>query len=139
MGYRFLKDISRSDVAVRVTSATLSGLISQAGAAFNRIIIMKPGLLPSDNIKKFSIYFKTEEELMFKFLNKLVYYKDVNNLLFRRFRATKTKGHMVIEARGGRIDPEKIKPVVDIKAVTMHKFSVARKKGEWSMTAVFDV
>jgi SHS2 domain-containing protein len=43
------------------------------------------------------------------------------------------------DALAERIDPAVHRFVVDVKAVTMHRFSVRREGGIWTATVVFDV
>ena len=79
---------------------------------------------------------------MFDFFDKLIYYKDVHSILFSGISiepGTDKLSRIEVKAAGSIIDAGKLRPIVDIKAVTMHKLSVVEKNGAFTATVVFDV
>jgi SHS2 domain-containing protein len=80
---------------------------------------------------------------LFNFLSELVFVKDSEQLLFSRFDIDifpENNGWKVkCECFGEKIDPEKHELLVDVKAVTMHKFAIEETKNGWKARVVLDI
>lgn len=87
---------------------------------------------------------------MFEFLQQLVFYKDAELLLFSKYKtkifANEKNDFLKLDAelRGERIDASKHELLVDVKAVTWHKFSVEKISGAggkagWKAQVILDV
>ena len=142
MSYKFLKDLSKSDVAVEIRAKSAKEIFGESAKAFNGIIVKNPQFIGNSIKKKFFVRGSTMEDRIFDFFDKLIYYKDVHSILFSRISiepGTDKLRRIEVKAAGSIIDAGKLRPIVDIKAVTMHKLSVVEKKGAFTATVVFDV
>lgn len=142
MSYRFLKDLSKSDVAVEIKAKSAKEIFEEGAKAFNGIIVKRPQLIGNSIKKRFFVQGSTMEDKIFDFFDKLIYYKDVHSMLFSEISLGPGLGRrsrIEVKAAGSGIDTDKLKPIVDIKAVTMHKLSVVEKRGAFTATVVFDV
>jgi len=81
--------------------------------------------------------------LLHDLLEELVYLKDAESLLLLldSCRVEQEGGRWLLEAVaiGERIDPERHRLGVDVKAVTWHRFEVSQHDGGWQATVVLDV
>ncbi len=85
---------------------------------------------------------KQADLLLYRFLEEIVYYKDAEQILFGRFDIQKIKKspwRLSAILRGERIDPQRHELLVDVKAVTLHRFEVAQTPTGWKATIVFDI
>ncbi len=86
---------------------------------------------------------KSLENLLFDFLDDLLFYKDAEQLVFSRFEAKieEKKGiyHLNCLAYGEKLKVEKHQPKVDVKAITMHMFEVKKIRGKWKAQVLVDI
>jgi SHS2 domain-containing protein len=72
--------------------------------------------------------------LLFAFLQELIYYKDAEGLLLRvpAVRIEEAGGwRLEAEAAGETIDPSRHRMWVDVKAITLHRFSLEETGRGW--------
>lgn len=143
MPYKFLENVAIADVAFEVRAQTINGLFEDCARAMTNVMIRDLSDLSQKVVRKFSMVAVNIENLLFNFLNELVYYKDVDFLLFGKFKVNIRKKEDGFEmkciAYGDKIDPKKLKPVVDVKAVTMHMFEVKKTQRGWWARIVLDI
>jgi SHS2 domain-containing protein len=79
------------------------------------------------------------EELMFKWLNELLYVLAAEELLLSRFEVKRVEG-LRLEAVvvGEPVDPARHR-LGEIKAATYHQMLVERRNGSWFARVIFDV
>ena len=81
--------------------------------------------------------------LLWSFLQELIFYKDARRLLLHadRERIEERDGLFRLEAAvsGERIDAGRHRLLVDVKAVTLHRFQVAFRDNLWRAVVVLDV
>jgi SHS2 domain-containing protein len=78
------------------------------------------------------------EGLLFEWLNGLLYYFDVEQLLFRRFDITEfSDTRLVAECYGERYDPTHHRLKTGVKAATYHQLAVDKAKNQ--VRVIFDV
>ncbi|MBT5739690.1 archease [Candidatus Woesearchaeota archaeon] len=86
---------------------------------------------------------KNIEYLLFDFLDDLLLYKDRDQLVFHSFQITVTEkeGKFVLNciAKGEVLDVKKHDPRVDVKAITMHEFSVKKVSDGWKAQVLVDI
>lgn len=143
MPYRFLGEIATADVAFEATGATVEELfISAAEAAMN---VMVHDL--EDIGKQTEIPLRLENHaldmLLFNLLQELIFYKDAKNLLLRVEEIKVTTGDegfsLAASCWGEEIDVARHKLIVDVKAVTLHMFSVEETADGWKATVILDI
>lgn len=143
MSYRFIEDIAIADVAFEAWGEDLAGVLTAAAEATLNVMVSD---LDSVAIRERRIVNLEAEEpdlLLFDFLQEVIFFKDANQLLLR-------PSNVVAEAResicrvsaelvGEELDMERHDLVVDVKAVTLHRFVVERVDGRWRAFVVLDI
>jgi protein archease len=83
------------------------------------------------------------EMLLFDFLQDFIYYKDAETLLLRAptIRIEQKDHNYVLRAKGSgeKLDPERHHTRVDVKAVTLHRFSLKKTDDVWEAFVVLDI
>src|SRR3989344_6833272 len=132
MPYTFLEDLTIADVAFEATGKTLEELFASAGEAVTATMVKDLTTVRQDVQKKISLHSSSAEMLLFDFLQELVYLKDAELLLFSRFdvRIDDTNGDYTLTATlfGDMLDQKRQEHLVDVKAVTMHRFELAKTR-----------
>lgn len=143
MPYRYLEEVATADVAFEAWGDTLEeAFVASAEAAMN-VMVDDLGSIRKD--AKVALKLENEELdlLLFDFLNELVYYKDAKRLLLVvdsiKIGREKNAFTLKADASGDMIDPERHPLKVDVKAVTLHMFSLVEKDGKWKATVVLDI
>jgi SHS2 domain-containing protein len=81
--------------------------------------------------------------LLFDFLQELIYFKDAKRLLLRirEVRIEPKDGGHLLEAQvaGEQLDDARHQQRADVKAVTLHGFSVQEDDGNWKAKVLLDI
>jgi SHS2 domain-containing protein len=143
MPYRYLEDIATADVAFEAWGATVEEMfVASAEAVMNAMV---SDLDSIDRSERRPLQFDADEieMLLFDLLQELVFYKDAQQLLLRvsdvQIKRRGDRFLLLAEACGEEIDPQKHDLVVDVKAVTMHRFKVEQSSRGWEALVVLDV
>jgi SHS2 domain-containing protein len=143
MPYLYLPDIATADVAFEAWGNTREEMFCAAADALTNVMV--DDLASVAPVEEVTISLENEELdlLLFSFLQELIFLKDARCLLLRvpRITLTETEGALHLEAiaRGERIDNERHPMVVDVKAVTLHLFSVWLQENDWWARVVLDI
>ena len=140
MKYKFLEHTA--DVMFEAFGKDLNEIFENAAlATFETQVDLKK---VKNKVKK-KIKLKNEDEgdLLFDFLEELIYLKDAKYLVFNKFRVRikKVKNKFELEAvvEGEKIDPEKHELKVDVKAITLHMFYLNKVKNGWKCRVILDI
>jgi len=147
MGYRYREDLTAADVAFEADGKTLEELFQSAALALTNTMIEDSAKLGGKAERKVSIKAGSEERLLHDFLDELVFLKDAESLLFRSFSIKitekKARGKSVfsLEAtlHGEEIDISKHHMIVDVKAVSWHRFELKKSRDGWKALVIVDV
>lgn len=141
MSYKYLEDVAVADIAFEAKGKNLEELfVSCAEALENSMADLKS---ISPKIKK-EVKLKNEnvDLLLYDFLGELIYLKDVEQLLFRKF-SLKIKQNknfeLTAEIFGEKINPKKHKLEDDVKAVTMHDYKIEKTKVGYRTQILLDI
>ncbi len=143
MPYRYLPDIATSDAAFEAVGETREEMFAAAADAL--INVMVEDLATIQPLEELEIVLKDNalDLLLFAFLQELIYYKDARRLLLRPTSLSITDKDHDLEFRalvaGEEISPRRHSMIVDVKAVTLHRFSVEHSDGIWRATVILDV
>ncbi len=143
MPFRFHDDISTADVAFEAWGGTQEELFISSAAALLRTMAEAPEQV--ERRQELTIRLEHEELdlLLFSFLQELIFYKDARRLLLHadQVRIEERGGTFTLEAivSGEEIDAVRHRPLVDVKAVTLHRFQVGYQGGVWKAAVVLDV
>lgn len=144
MPYRFLEGLTVADVAFEATGPTLETLFASAGLAITATEVGNPESVRKKERRAFDLTSKAIDLLLYNFLQELIYFKDVDQLLFGEFDLSIKKEageryHLKGAGRGEPIDPERHHLLVEVKAVTMHRFEVTSGPEGWKAIVVLDI
>lgn len=144
MPYRFLEGLTMADVAFEARGQTREEVFAAAGLAVTATQIKDTDSLKASDSRRFELSSESLEMLLFNFLQETIYYKDVDQLLFNRFElriSTDPDGTVRLNGTGTGepIDPERHAQLVDVKAVTLHRFELVEEAGGWKATVILDV
>lgn len=143
MPYKFLEDIAIADVAFEATGKTLRELLESSALAVTNTMVKELDSIEHKVEKKFTVKGENTEKLLFNFLQELIFLKDAELLLFNRFSLDivpkKNKFKLSVRAYGEKLDMKKHELLVDVKAVSMHRFEVKETKNGWVASVILDV
>jgi SHS2 domain-containing protein len=110
-----------------------------ANAAYGMFsIIAELGNVKETESRRIEINEDDPEAMLFEWLNTLLYYFDVENLLFTRFVITEfTEKHMVAQCFGEKYDPARHQLKTAVKSATYHQLTVDKAKNR--VQVIFDV
>ena len=142
--FKFLPDIATADIAFEAAGQTPSELFENAGLALENAMVDTESVKPKEvlRVTKEEI---SLEDLLFSFLEELVFLKDAKGLLFNRLkceikRLTANSYKLTAILRGEKIDRKRHKLKVDVKAVTKHMFELKQlPSGTWHCRVILDI
>ena len=143
MPFRFMEEIATADVAFEAWGGTLEELFISSAAALLGTMAAAPERVA--RCQELAIRLEHEELdlLLFSFLQELIFYKDARRLLLHAdtVRIAERKGGFTLEATvsGEQIDAGRHRLLVDVKAVTLHRFQVEFRDNLWKALVELDV
>lgn len=143
MQYRFLEDIATADVAFEAWGKTLEETFIAAADATMNVMVEDLRSIADLERRMIEVSAEAVDMLLFEMLQELIFFKDADMLLLRLPAVTIKieNGHLILtgEARGEKIDPLKHELIVDVKAVTLHRFDVRQTSDGWHATVILDI
>jgi SHS2 domain-containing protein len=144
MPYRYLEDIALADAAFEAWGRTMEELFIAASDATLNVMVRDIESVRAQQSRQIRISESSIDMLLFQLLQELVYYKDAEQLLLRTRRIRieqQENGEWTGEAdlEGETIDPRRHDFIVDVKAITLHRFEVRQTAGAWTAVVVVDV
>ncbi len=129
-----------ADIGIRVAGRDLEELFVRAAEAmFDVMVASKPNLTSSINVPV-DVTAHTQDELLVKWLQELLYVFDTRHLVLSSFYIDKlTDTALSGVAKGMKFDELRHEVKHQIKAVTYHKLSVEKKSDVWCARIVFDI
>jgi SHS2 domain-containing protein len=143
MPYRYVEDIAIADAAFEAWGDSLEALfLAAADATMNVMVADLSSIAPREQ-RTMELEADAIDLLLFQFLQEFIYFKDAEELLLR---ATAVGIHPQAggftlrgAACGERIDREKHELLVDVKAVTLHRFRVEQGSHGWRSFVILDI
>jgi SHS2 domain-containing protein len=141
--FRFLPDVAIADVCFEAYGKTLGELFANAALATEEVQVDTKAVKPKAE-RAFELEAADPKTLLFDFLQELVFYKDAELLVFSRFDVKvvkKSEGY----ALAARLQGDSIKAAdpthmrTDVKAVTLHMFTVEQAKEGYKCRVVLDI
>ena len=141
MPYQYIEGYTMADVAFEATGKTMEEMCESAAKALTNSMVAD--LKSIERRKKITIKVESRdaERLLHDFLQEIIFYKDAENMVFSEFKTSISgSGPFSLEAEmeGEEIDMEKHELIVDVKAVSWHRYKV-EKKEEWRAFVILDV
>ena len=143
MPYEFVDELTVADIAFRAWGRDVEEtFVSAADAVMNAMVEDLDAIQPHDT-RILSVEHEALDMLLFNFLQELVYYKDAEQLLLRvqQLRIADDRQPYTLHATavGEPIDPDRHRMRVDVKAVTLHRFSLTQTERGWEATVILDI
>ena len=143
MPFRFLDEIATADVAFEVWDESREGVFRAAADALLATMVAAPEELVDREELTLRLRQGELDLLLASFLQELVFLKDARRLLLRAtaVRIEEREGGFGLEAvvRGEKLDQERHRPLVDVKAVTLYRLRIWQEGHTWRGTVVLDV
>ncbi len=143
MPYEFIEDLAIADVAFEATGKTLEEMFESAALAVTNTQVKDLKSIKDKKKMNISIDADSMEMLLFNFLQELIFLKDAKLLIFNKFKIkiTQATGKYKLKAiaSGEKLDMNKHELLVDVKAVSLHKFKVLKTRSGWRAEVILDV
>ncbi len=143
MPYRYLEDIATADVAFEAWGDTREEMFVAAADATMNVMVSDLSAIARVEHRMLQVTAEELDMLLFELLQELIFYKDAERLLLRvpivHIQAQSGQFALRTEAYGEEIDPEKHDLIVDIKAVTLHRFKVEQTPRGWEAIVILDI
>jgi protein archease len=143
MPYRYLEEIGTADIAFEATGRDLPELFRDAADATMNVMIDNLQAIEPRKTRYIELSNDKLDMLLFDFLQELIFFKDAERLLLRTREvliAERDENYFVkATAEGESLDAERHHQRADVKAVTLHNFSVEKIDGEWKARVLLDI
>ncbi|MFP5213437.1 MAG: archease [Acidobacteriota bacterium] len=141
--YRYIEEIATADVAFEAKGATMEELFVAAADATMNVMVADLATIDLVASRTLEVEDDAVDMLLFQLLQELIYYKDAELLLLRvsevHIRHENGLYKLTAEARGEELNPEKHDLVVDVKAVTLHRYRVEETTEGWEALVILDI
>lgn len=143
MPYQYLEDIATSDAAFEAWGGTLEDMfVAAADATMNVMVENLDGIADKER-RMIRVEAEAIDLLLFQLLQELIFFKDAERLLLRVSRTDiqGETGHFTCAAEtyGEEINLDRHELIVDVKAVTLHRFRVEQTPRGWETTVILDI
>ena len=141
MPYEFLDDGVTSDVTFHAWGSSLEELFAAAADATLNVMVRSVESVRPLETRSVSVEADELDLLLKRFLDELIYRKDVEELLLRATEVHVDAADHRVQAVlvGERIEPERHELVADVKGVTLHDLRVERTEARWDAHVTLDV
>ncbi len=143
MPYEYLEEASIADIAFRAWGADPEACFVAAAQATLNVMVEDLGSVRSAVRRELRLERDTLEMLLFAFLNEIVYVKDAERMLLCaedvRIEPVPAGFELVARLSGETLDAVRHATRVDVKAVTLHGFSVQQSARGWEARVTVDV
>ena len=143
MPYQYLEDIATSDAAFEAWGDKLEDMFLAAADATMNVMVENLDGIADKERRMIRVEAEAIDLLLFQLLQELIFFKDAERLLLRVSRTDiqGEAGHFTCAAEtyGEEINPDKHELIVDVKAVTLHRFRVEQTPRGWEATVILDI
>ncbi len=128
-----------ADLGVTLTAGSLSELFASAGAVLADLMY-DPAAVEERESREVALEAASAEELLVRWLNELLYLREVGEFLWKTVEAEEEGGtRLRATLRGEVFQAGKHIPRGGIKAATYHQLRISRERDAWSARIIFDV
>jgi SHS2 domain-containing protein len=128
-----------ADLGLRVQAATLADLFSDAATALFTVITGDLSAIHPNVQKEMTLPRDENDLLLFDWLNQLLYWFDVEHLLFSRFEVRLDDSGVHGCAWGEPLDRERHPLEHEVKAITYHGLRVEQTANGWLAEVIVDI
>jgi SHS2 domain-containing protein len=141
--YQYRDDIALADVAFDAWGTTVEEAFIAAADATMNVMVDDLNTIGRSLEVPIELEHDQLDLLLFSFLNELIFLKDARQLLLRveslsikRENSTSILKGVLF---GEGLDPQKHPLGVDVKAVTLHRFSLRQTDAGWEALVILDI
>ena len=128
-----------ADIGIEVEAETLGELFEGTAAAMFSLIADLETVRQTVE-REITLEAGDLEELLFMWLNELLFILYADGLLFSGFKVKEIgEGRLIASATGEKLDPRRHRLDEEIKAATYHEMMVGRRDDGWKARVIFDV
>src|SRR5438067_12702200 len=135
MPYRYLEEIGTADIAFEATGRDLPELFRDAADATTNVMIDNIEAIQPRQTRQIELSNDKLDMLLFDLLQELIFLKDAERLLLRILEVQVDQRDeiyvMKATAQDEPVGAERHHERADLKAVTLHDFSVERMEDGW--------
>lgn len=143
MPYLYRDDIATADVAFEAWGTGVEEVFIAAADATMNVMVEDLGTIGRSLDLTIELEHDQLDLLLFSFLNELIFLKDARKLLLRveSLSIKKTNSKFILKGvvYGEELDPQKHPLSVDVKAVTLHRFSLKQTDAGWEAFVILDI
>jgi len=143
MPYQYLEEFGTADIAFEATGRDLAELFRDAADATTNVMIDNIEAVQPRETRQIDLSNDKLDMLLFDLLQELIFLKDAKRLLLRVREVLIHKKDetffLKAAAEGEPLDVERHHQRADVKAVTLHDFSVERVEGGWKARVLLDI
>jgi len=127
-----------ADVMFEVYGKSLNELFKNAAIATFDVMVKRSSITPKIK-KEINLTNKDPEKLLFEFIEELIYLKDAEYLVFKNFKIKLKDNFLKAIVEGEKINPKKHKLLLDVKAITLHKYKLSKTKTGYKAVILLDI
>jgi len=143
MPYDYLEEFGTADIAFEATGCDLPELFRDAADATTNVMIDNIEAIQPREARHIELSNDKLDMLLFDLLQELIFLKDAERLLLRiREVLIHEKDEIFFlkaATEGEPVDAQRHHQRADVKAVTLHDFSVERTEGGWKARVLLDI
>jgi len=143
MPYEFWEDVATADIAFSAWGKTLEETFQSAADATMNVMVEELDAIQPKETRELRLENEQLDMLLFDLLQELIYYKDSEKLMLRvpwvRLQDKAKPYILEATAKGEILDPARHHPRVDVKAVTLHRFRLAKTDRGWEAFVILDI
>lgn len=129
----------QADVGVRGRGGTAAAAFEQAALALTAVAADLEAVAAREAVE-IACEAAEPEMLLTDWLNAVIYEMATRKMLFSRFEVRLAGGKLKGRAWGEKLDQQRHRPAVEVKAATYHQLAVRQEKdGTWMAQCVVDV
>ena len=143
MPYEYLEEIGTADIAFEATGGDLSELFRDAADATTNVMIDNIEAIQPRQTRQIKLSNDKLDMLLFDLLQELIFLKDAERLLLRirdvQIEQRNENYSVQATAEGEPLNAERHHQRADVKAVTLHDFSVEQTESGWKARVLLDI
>ena len=143
MPYKYLEEIGTADIAFEATGRDLSELFMASVDATMNVMIDNLDAIEPRETRHIELVNDKLDMLLFDLLQEFIYFKDAERLLLRvrEVSIDGKDGKFSLKAKtaGEPLDAARHHQRADVKAVTLHDFSVEEQDDGWKARVLLDI
>ncbi len=130
-----------ADVGLRVRGGSLDDLFRTAAEGLFDFIVANRDAVRLDRVDRVSLRAESTADLLFAWVDELIYRSEVGHLLYGRFDVRLAHDGLSLEAEvaGEAMDRDRHELDHEVKAVTRHDFGLVRDGDTWVAELILDI